>query len=113
MFSSNEPPVGLSSRFIFGVISLKLAREYQKHTTKMFSLPWREGVRGRWSWGGDDEPPAIPNRIVEQPGLALGSPAFVPPSTAQGDPSSSSATGLLQALQRCAPLKSGAPHEEQ
>jgi hypothetical protein len=39
--------------------------------------------------------------------------AFVPPSTAQRDPSSSSATGLLQALQRCAPLKSGLPHEEQ
>ena len=38
MFSSNEPPVGLSSRFIFGVISLKLAREYQKHTTKMLSF---------------------------------------------------------------------------
>ena len=29
------------------------------------------------------------------------------------DPSSSSATCLLQALQRCAPLKSGLPHEGQ
>ncbi len=32
---------------------------------------------------------------------------------AQFDPSSSSATGFLQALQRCAPLKRGLPHEEQ
>jgi len=31
----------------------------------------------------------------------------------QIDPSNSSATGCLQALHRCAPLKSGWPHEEQ
>ena len=34
-------------------------------------------------------------------------------SIAQSDPSNSSATNFSQPLQRCAPLKTGLPHEEQ